>query len=140
MNILRYIAMLAAGLLHGCGRNQIIHIILRKEDGIWKFDDLAKGLAGEPFVAGVPEILEGWLSQDGQPEATLAQGVGVTSSPARYPGASHRLLRLRFEMGRHVVRGRRQGWLALPRASQILLPAAQHAVGETGCARSSTAD
>ena len=43
--------------------NSMMIINPYKEQGTWMFDDDATGLVKEPFVAGIPEIIEGLLKE-----------------------------------------------------------------------------
>jgi hypothetical protein len=44
-------------------QNSIMVVKPYKWEGMWVFDDETTGLVREPFVAGVPEILESLLEQ-----------------------------------------------------------------------------
>ena len=46
-------------------QNSIMVLKPYKWEGMWVFDDDRTGLVREPFVAGVPEILEALLVQAG---------------------------------------------------------------------------
>ena len=48
----------SAGKVTQKQQNQINVIAPYFKDGVWAFDDEAKGLTREPFVAGVPEIID----------------------------------------------------------------------------------
>ena len=48
-------------------QNSIMVVKPYKWEGVWVFDDEKAGLLREPFVAGVPEILEALLEQQGIP-------------------------------------------------------------------------
>ena len=48
-------------------QNSIMVVKPYKWEGMWVFDDEKTGLVREPFVAGVPEILEPLLEQQGIP-------------------------------------------------------------------------
>ncbi len=48
-------------------QNSIMVVVPYKWGGMWVFDDEKTGLVREPFVAGVPEILEALLEQQGIP-------------------------------------------------------------------------
>jgi hypothetical protein len=40
------------------GKVQVIYPYFQREYGTWVFDDANKGLTQEPFVAGVPELID----------------------------------------------------------------------------------
>jgi hypothetical protein len=77
------------------------------EHGTWAFDDAAVGLTREPFVAGIPEIIESVI------------GVGRTSfkavfSDRAFPGATVAMHKLNDEAGGswYALAGTdKKGWL-----------------------------
>jgi hypothetical protein len=79
-------------------------------EGMWVFDDPAVGLYKEPFVAGIPEMIEAVVGEI--PNAR--KGFLLVFSEGRFPGAQFTLERLREEDGgnwyRWTERGR-EGWL-----------------------------
>ena len=81
-------------------------IRLYKNAGIWVFDDDATGLVREPFVAGIPEIIETIVG--------TAQAFTVVFSAEAFPGSKHVLTCERCEGGgfwyRHNVTDQ-EGWL-----------------------------
>jgi hypothetical protein len=79
-------------------------------NGMWVFDDPAVGLVKEPFVAGVPEMIDAAVRD--VPRA--AQGFLAVFSANPFPGAHVTLERTREEASgtwyRWVETGR-EGWL-----------------------------
>lgn len=78
--------------------------------GTWVFDDPAVGLDREPFVSGVPEIIDR-LVRDIPAART---GFRLTFSESRFPGCQMELSWLRAEGGGNVYRladPRMDGWL-----------------------------
>ena len=53
-------------------QNSIMVVKPYKWEGMWVFDDEKTGLVRESFVAGVPEILEALLEQQGIPVEEVA--------------------------------------------------------------------
>lgn len=90
--------------------NSLLTISPYRQDGIWMFDDPRVGLAGEPFVAGMPEIIE---------EATrhipnAARGFNLIFSTEPFPGADVELVWVRAEMDGNWYRWESrglEGWL-----------------------------
>uniref|UniRef100_A0A7C4LR67 Uncharacterized protein n=1 Tax=Schlesneria paludicola TaxID=360056 RepID=A0A7C4LR67_9PLAN len=78
--------------------------------GTWVFDDPAVGLVQEPFVSGVPEMID-HLVQD-IPDAR--QGFRLLFSSAPFPGCQRKLTWVREEMGGNWYRTDEppmEGWL-----------------------------
>lgn len=76
----------------------------------WVFDDPRRGLVQEPFVSGVPEMINE-LVQD-IPDAR--QGFRMLFSTAPFPGWQRRLTWVREELGGNWYRSDdppREGWL-----------------------------
>lgn len=83
-------------------------------NGMWVFDDESKGLDKEPFVAGVPEILEALLAQQGIPNPE--QGFNLIFSASPFPGHQLAARRVREELGGNwyaidTPLGPQEGWL-----------------------------
>lgn len=55
-----------------------------RHGGTWVFDDPTRNLTAEPFVSGVPEILDAELERQGLP---LDQPFGLIFSDRQFPGA-----------------------------------------------------
>ena len=81
-------------------RNAILTIAPYRADGTWVFDDERLGLVREPFVAGVPEMID--LLVADVPDA--ADGFRLTFSANPFPGYDRKLTRLRGDMGGNYYR------------------------------------
>jgi hypothetical protein len=66
--------------------NSIMVLKPYKHYGTWVFDDEAKGITKEAFVAGVPEILEGLLAANNIPLAEAEKGFRLTFGAVAFPG------------------------------------------------------
>ena len=66
--------------------NSIMAVKPYKWEGMWVFDDEKTGLLREPFVAGVPEILEALLEQQGIPVEEAEKGFRLIFSAISFPG------------------------------------------------------
>ena len=75
--------------------NQILVISPYKRAGTWVFDDPVVGLEAEPFVAGIPEMMDRLVS----PIANAEQGFRCLFSAAPFPGAQVTLDRQHEELG-----------------------------------------
>jgi hypothetical protein len=79
-------------------------------EGTWVFDDPRVGLVREPFVAGVPEMINHVV-------ATIPgarDGFRLTFSASRFPGHNYEITRVREEDGGHWYRLEdppMEGWL-----------------------------
>ena len=95
--------------MNGTPANSIFVIFPYRAEGTWVFDDERVGLVREPFVAGVPEIIDGLVASI--PNAD--QGFKLLFSPTPFPGAR------RFEWLREDCEGNwyhapatgAEGWL-----------------------------
>jgi hypothetical protein len=90
--------------------NSIMVISPYRYDGTWVFDDPATDLRREPFVQGVPEMID-TLVKD-VPDA--ANGFRLTFSAEPFPGQQRKLTWVRAESGGNVYRMSdppMQGWL-----------------------------
>jgi hypothetical protein len=79
-------------------------------NGTWVFDDPAVGLQREPFVSGVPEVID--LLVENIPDAR--EGVRITFSEQPFPGYQMRLEWVREEVGGNWYRladPPMEGWL-----------------------------
>ena len=63
--------------------------------GQWVFDDPSHGLKREPFVSGIPEIIDKVVTDI--PDAK--KGFNLLFSPTPFPGYAHRMERVREEYG-----------------------------------------
>jgi hypothetical protein len=100
---------MAAPQLHPPTQNSIFVIAPYWADGAWVFDDPSRGLLREPFVAGVPEVLNDLVA--GIPRARL--GFRLIFSARRFPGAQAGFVRGRTETGGtwYIADDGRKGWL-----------------------------
>jgi hypothetical protein len=80
------------------------------DSGTWVFDDEQAGLRKEPFVEGVPEMIDHMVRDI--PNAR--QGCRVTFSGAEFPGWQYKLTWVKQEAGGNIYRldrPRMQGWM-----------------------------
>ena len=113
----RYAPLLAVLILcaTGCAqrqpdRNSILVIEPYRHAGTWVFDDERAGLRKEPFVAGVPEILDKMVKDI--PDAD--KGFRLLFSARDFPGATHKFLLRRPEKGGnwyYCEQFDKEGWL-----------------------------
>jgi len=78
--------------------------------GTWVFDDDSVGLNREPFVSGVPEMIDDMVKDI--PNAR--QGFRLTFSASPFPGYQREFIWVREEYGGHWYRMEgqlREGWL-----------------------------
>jgi hypothetical protein len=90
--------------------NQIHAIAPYRQTSTWVFDDPAVGLKAEPFVSGIPQMIDA-LVQD-IPQAD--RGFRLLFSAAPFPGYKVELIRLRSEYGGNWYRWtatNMEGWL-----------------------------
>jgi hypothetical protein len=90
--------------------NSLMVVVPYRYGGTWVFDDPATGLKREPFVAGVPEMID-YLVRD-IPGAT--NGFRMVFSTEQFPGYQRRLTWLRPEGGGNYYRmddPPLEGWL-----------------------------
>lgn len=80
------------------------------DQGLWVFDDPGRGLVKEPFVSGMPEMIERATGRLPDP----ADGFTAVFSARSFPGANIELERMRQESGgwwyRWAATGQ-EGWL-----------------------------
>jgi hypothetical protein len=79
-------------------------------EGTWVFDDEVRGLNREPFVAGIPDMIDEFVKDI--PDAR--KGFRLLFSSAPFPGYQIELLRVREEYGGYWYRSRGlllEGWL-----------------------------
>jgi hypothetical protein len=90
--------------------NSLFVIHPYKQRGTWMFDDERVGLQGEPFVSGIPDIIDQVVRDIPDAEA----GFTLIFSPEPFPGATVELERVRPEFGgtwyRWTAAGM-EGWL-----------------------------
>jgi hypothetical protein len=85
-----------------------------KWEGMWVFDDDRTGLVREPFVAGVPEILEALLKQQGIPLGEAEKGFRLIFSGTAFPGHQLSAKRIKEEMDGNWYEesvSKARGWL-----------------------------
>ncbi|WP_197280674.1 DUF6717 family protein [Bosea vaviloviae] len=90
--------------------NAMIVIRPYLHEGIWVFDDASVGLEQEPFVSGVPEMIEAFVKDI--PNA--ADGFELTFSAQPFPDFQVKLIWLRREYDGNWYgwpETRQQGWL-----------------------------
>ncbi|MBM4002573.1 MAG: hypothetical protein FJ295_04685 [Planctomycetes bacterium] len=78
--------------------------------GTWVFDDPIADLVQEPFVSGVPEMIDDLVAD--MPDAR--QGFRMLFSAAPFPGYQRKLVWVREEMGGNWYRADQppnEGWL-----------------------------
>ena len=98
------------GGVHEAMANSIIVIFPYRHGGTWVFDDPAVGLLREPFVAGIPEMIDRLVEQI--PHA--ASGFKLLFSSGPFPGYQVRVEHVREEHGGNWYRWpgeNREGWL-----------------------------
>jgi hypothetical protein len=91
-------------------RNSILVIKPYWFEGTWVFDDDRVGLVREPFVAGIPEMID--LLTGHIPDAR--KGFRLTFSASPFPGYQKRFDWVREEMGGNYYRmegSEMEGWL-----------------------------
>jgi hypothetical protein len=90
--------------------NSMFVIFPYRDRGTWMFDDPAVGLVREPFVAGIPEMIDVLVA--GIPDASRGFKLLFSSNP--FPGHTVEVDRVSEETGgawyRWAVHDR-QGWL-----------------------------
>jgi len=92
------------------GENALLVIAPYWFEGIWVFDDPKVGLEREPFVMGVPEMIDDLVKNI----PSARKGFRLLFSSAPFPGFQLELTRVREEMGGHWYRTAepsREGWL-----------------------------
>ena len=90
--------------------NQIMIIAPYWHAGTWVFDDPAVDLRQEPFVSGVPEMIDDLVAEI--PNAR--EGFRLLFSASPFPGFQRKLAWLREEMGGHWYHDadtNSEGWL-----------------------------
>lgn len=81
-------------------------------NGMWVFDDETTGLVREPFVAGVPEILEMMLQAENIPLDQARNGFKLIFAATPFPGyqLEAKWVAKEYEGNWYEAQGRR-GWL-----------------------------
>ncbi|ACK71753.1 conserved hypothetical protein [Gloeothece citriformis PCC 7424] len=91
-------------------QNSIMLIIPYRYEGMWVFDDDKVGLVREPFVSGIPEMIDILVKDITNAE----QGFRLLFAATPFPGYQIELNWLREEFGGHWYSWREQGlegWL-----------------------------
>jgi hypothetical protein len=101
-------------------KNSFRVIFPYKRYGVWAFDDPSVGLLQEPFVLGVPEIIEARVKD-------IPDGFALFFSASPFPRHSVELVWLREDGGGNWYREIRHGpgGMALPRSVLLLRKSAQ---------------
>lgn len=86
---------LLPGSQAGPRENALMVIAPYRHEGTWGFDDPSVGLVKEPFVAGVPEMIDILVTDI--PDAE--QGFRLLSGSSPFPGYQKKLTWLRGDMG-----------------------------------------
>ena len=90
--------------------NALMVLVPYRHAGTWVFDDPRAGLVREPFVAGVPEMIDELVA--GIPGAT--NGFRLLFSAQPFPGYQKKLTWLRGDMGGNyykIYNPPMEGWL-----------------------------
>ena len=101
--------------------NSIFTLAPYWQNGAWVFDDEAKDIRSEPFVAGIPEIINEYIKDI--PDA--ARGFRLLFSIGPFPGSQDKLTWLREESEGNWYKSEKlgcEGWLC-PCMYQYLDPA-----------------
>ena len=90
-------------------KNALMVIFPYSYEGTWVFDDPAAGLVREPFVCGIPEMIELLVADI----STAESGFKLLFSGQPFPGFQFELTRLREEIGGHwySLAREQEGWL-----------------------------
>jgi hypothetical protein len=102
------------GVFHPFGvsrpANSIMVLMPYRHAGTWVFDDPAVGLRQEPFVAGIPEMIDGMVKDI--PDAD--KGFRLLFSAQPFPGHTHKLIWRRGDMTGnwyYSEQYQKEGWL-----------------------------
>lgn len=90
--------------------NSIFVIFPYRAEGVWVFDDAAVGLVREPFVSGIPEMIDKLV--ESIPDAE--HGFKLLFSPQPFPGFQMKLVLQHEEFGGSWYRSEQlgsEGWL-----------------------------
>jgi hypothetical protein len=90
--------------------NSIVVLQPYRHAGMWVFDDAATGLVQEPFVAGIPEMIDEIVKEFSHAE----NGFRMLFSATPFPGYQVKLEWRREEMGGnwyYSQRHKSEGWL-----------------------------
>ena len=84
------------------------------DSGTWVFDDPAAGLTREPFVSGVPEMINQMLDMAGIERTKAQRGFRMLFSATPFPGAHAHLVHAEEEVSGNWYEWKEQqmkGWL-----------------------------
>ena len=90
--------------------NSLMVLMPYRHAGTWVFDDPAVGLRQEPFVAGIPEMMDAMVKDIHDPE----RGFRLLFSTQPFPGYSHKLAWRRGDKSGNWYYSeefRKEGWL-----------------------------
>lgn len=89
--------------------NAIMVIFPYQYEGVWVFDDPDVDLVKEPFVFGVPEMIDGLINDI--PNAK--QGFKLIFSKKPFPSCQRKLtwVREEYEGNWYTISGTKEGWL-----------------------------
>ena len=90
--------------------NSLLVIVPYRHAGTWVFDDFSRGLLKEPFVAGIPELIDKLVADI--PNAD--KGFRLTFSAQEFPGYDDKLVWKRKGMGGNWYcseKFKAEGWL-----------------------------
>lgn len=77
--------------------------------GTWAFTDESRGLVHEPFVAGIPEIIDSFIENYGDKTQETHK---ITFSSSDFPGSHGKLTKEHMESGgAWYSYGNQEGWL-----------------------------
>lgn len=112
--VLAGIVVWSTGLIPGLNSppraNSIMTIAPYRHNGTWVFDDVSAGLVAEPFIAGVPEMIDVLVKDI--PNAD--KGFRLTFSAIPFPGHQRKLKWQRAEAGGNyysIDEPSMEGWL-----------------------------
>jgi hypothetical protein len=84
-------------------------IEIYRHHGTWAFTDPFKGLENEPFVAGIPEIIDEFIEKFSD---KTQQTHRITFSASDFPGSHGKLTKTNPEQGGAWYKyGKKEGWL-----------------------------
>ena len=90
--------------------NSMMIIKIYKHCGTGAFTDKSKELAHEPFVCGIPEIIDLFISNHGDKTRETHK---ITFSDQNFPGAQGMLTKTHSEhSGTWYSYGKKEGWLS----------------------------
>jgi len=90
--------------------NSLMVIEIYRHCSTWAFTDPAKGLQDEPFVAGIPEIIDFFIEEYGNKTQKTHR---ITFSASDFPGSHGKLIKKESEAGGawYSYKDQMEGWL-----------------------------